>query len=50
MPTITRIGRVVVPVAGQDAVTASYRGVHGFSLLCFLRDRDGNELMTVQGQ
>lgn len=61
MPKITKIGRVMVPVAGQDEAIRFYTQTLGFSLaadvpcgdgtvplLFFFRDNNKNQLMIVQ--
>jgi catechol 2,3-dioxygenase-like lactoylglutathione lyase family enzyme len=47
MPEITQIGRVMVPVADQDAAIAFYRDVLGFSLSADMPFGDGDRWVEV---
>jgi catechol 2,3-dioxygenase-like lactoylglutathione lyase family enzyme len=53
MLQITRVGRVMVSVADQDAAIAFYTDALGFKLAAdtpwfFFRDHDANTLMLVE--
>ena len=47
MPEITRIGRVMVPVADRDAGIAFYTGVLGFTLVADVPFGDGDRWVEV---
>jgi catechol 2,3-dioxygenase-like lactoylglutathione lyase family enzyme len=47
MPEITQVGRVMVPVADQDAAIAFYRDVLGFTLTADAPFGDGDRWVEV---
>ncbi len=44
--SITRVGRVILPVSDQDKALEFYTGTLGFEVF-FFRDPDGNNLLEV---